>query len=60
MLTDQEKFDLANDIKFAIAIDDAQNEAPLLQKVKIRTIGDRIRLIEHLEKNGFEIKKKQK
>jgi hypothetical protein len=52
-----EKYKLANDIRFIDAIMTAQEGAPILQKDKFKTIGDRVRLISELEKKGFKIVK---
>ena len=57
-MTKNEKFDLANDVHFLIAIENAQNNKPPLQTRPFMTIGDRISLINELEKQGFKIVKK--
>ena len=54
-LTFDEKFEIANDTEFYIAIDDAQNGKPALQSRPFQTIGDRIRLIECLEQQGYKL-----
>lgn len=57
MLTENEKFKLANDTDFYDAIMDAEDGKPPLQKSPFKTIGDRMRLITELEKRGFVITK---
>ena len=56
-MNENDKFDLANDIKFLIAVETAQNDKPPLQTNPFNSIGDRIRLITELEKQGFKIVK---
>lgn len=60
MLSDQDKFKLANDLDFSFAIMDAEEGKRPLAQNAFQTIGDRIRLIEELEKRGFHIVKIQK
>lgn len=50
-------FNLANDPDLIIAIMDAEDGAPPLQRHKFKTIGDRIRLIDKLAEHGFHIVK---
>ena len=54
------EWELATDINFSIAIEDAVHSKPPLQKNPFQTIGDRSRLIKHLRKNGFDIIKTHK
>ncbi len=56
-LTEKEKFELANDIDFSLAIFDAEEGRSALAKYSFNTIGDRIRLINELEKRNFKIVK---
>lgn len=59
MKTDKELFEMANDIDFVIAIDDAKDKTPPMQREPFRTIGQRMDLIRELEKQGFTITKKK-
>jgi hypothetical protein len=56
-LTRDQKFSLANDPDFVLAIMDSEDGAPVLQTQKFQTIGDRMRLIEKMEARGFFIQK---
>ena len=56
-MSENDKFDLANDVNFLIAIENAQNNKPLFQTRPFMSIGDRIILITELEKQGFTIVK---
>lgn len=56
-MNSKETFDLANDFMFYEALYNALDKAPPLQKNPFQTIGDRIVLIEELEKKGFKIVK---
>jgi len=60
MLSDEGKFKLANDLDFTLAIMDAESTKNPLSQYSFSTVGDRIRLIEFLEDNGFTIVKKVK
>jgi hypothetical protein len=54
-MTDKEKFKLANNGKFHDACLDLMDNQTPLKKNPLQTIGDRIKFIEILEKNGFTI-----
>ena len=54
-MNENEKYELANNVKFLIAIENAQNYKPVLQTQPFMTIGDRARLISELEQQGFKI-----
>ncbi len=51
--TAEQNFKLANDIKFSEACLNAWDKKPPMRKNPFQTIGDRIVLIEELEKEGF-------
>lgn len=57
IITQDEAFELANDPDFIIAIMEAEDGAPALQRSKFKTIGDRKRLIMRLAEKGFIITK---
>lgn len=56
----EERFQMANDFDFYCAVTDAIDGANPLQRNPFHTIGDRMRLIEELEKQGFVITKVEK
>lgn len=56
-LTEKEKFELANDVDFSLAMFDAEDGRSALVSYSFNTIGDRIRLINELEKRNFKIVK---
>jgi len=55
--TEREIFEIANDFNFSEACNDFHDNSSALQRNKFQTIGDRIRFIQELEKNGFTITK---
>lgn len=57
MKNEKEVFEMANDLDFYIAIDEAIQRSRPGQTNPMKTIGDRVRLIRELEKKGFEIRK---
>ena len=60
MLSKEEKFELANDINFTLAMMDAESGREPLNKFSFNTIGDRVRLLDKLEESGFVIIKTPK
>ena len=54
-LSYKEKFELANDFRFSEACLNAWDKKPPLRENPFQTIGDRIVLIQELEKQGFKI-----
>lgn len=57
MLSEKEKFNLANDFDFSFAVWEAEAGRRPLTQWSFQRIGDRIRLIDELEKAGFSIVK---
>lgn len=56
-LSEREIFEMANDVDFLLAIEEAQEGKSPMQRRPFNTIGDRMRLIKELKKHGFEIVK---
>jgi hypothetical protein len=54
-MTNVEKFTLANDVDFYVACMEFYESKNILQRNPLQTIGDRVKLIECLEKHGFTI-----
>ncbi len=59
-LSEKEIFDIANDISFWDACMDTVDGAKPLQRNPLQMVGDRMRLIESLEKHGFRVIRKPK
>ena len=56
-LTELEKFKIANDIDFSLAMFDAEEGRSALVKYSFNTLADKMRLIIELEKRNFKIVK---